>query len=369
MTEEMMPEETDEPEEATEAEYEPVPDAAPPARLPTETTTEVEILPPAPRPGDLELARQQAGSMALVDRPVESQVIEVPLDLERHYWPVKVSRQLDHYEMSRTGLVTLCGAAGVSVRSWLITLRSGYCHAAAEGECLWPSGYLERFTRTKEYDAGREMEKAMLKEMQYDHADELKKLPFNADPKTVLDALDMAKLKQAQLEVLTHLEAHCRSRAEDQVMRYFLHKMGAPLRLTLQDAAQPIVARLMRSRETFEGQLPDSGLEPLYDDARPSVPPPVAAGGTGQGPSEEAPGQSSGTAGPARGRPPKRPTTSQDTAAPETPAPSPAPDGSEQCDECGRALTAREIEWCQSHSAKFSDHLLCYNCQKGFEKE
>ncbi len=183
--------------------------------------------------------------------PNELQAVTVKVTLreDEHFWTetknqksngnwVKTSVAL---HTSTAGLLLQANAIGVHVHSKVVDLERDRVRVVAHGYCLRADGMLEVVERSKEYDLNAELMKAALKEAKTQRdsgASEeqnaaLAKLPTQETALALVSTLPpqtKARVMEAQLEVQSHREALCRTKAENQVLRHFIRGAGGVLK-------------------------------------------------------------------------------------------------------------------------------------------
>jgi len=141
---------------------------------------------------------------------------------------------------STPGLLIQAEALGVHAVSRITEMDRQRVHVVARGFRIGPDGLLEVIERSKEYDLAAELMKAALKEVQRTKGTpaepQTTALVKTATEETALALVSTlppttkAAVMQARLEVQTHREALCRTKAENQVLRYFVAKAGGVLK-------------------------------------------------------------------------------------------------------------------------------------------
>lgn len=220
------------------------------------------------------------GELEVTDR-------EIVLREGEHFWQDKARGNTPaKLHTNQAGLRYQAGAVGIHVSSRLLQSDRRYCLAEATGSVLWSDGTLEVYRRSKEYDLDAELFHAGLKKVgNYDGQVKptekmgtgLAVVPTQETAIALVSQLPLlvqAEIMKDQMEVQKNRQALCCSKAENQVVRYFLAKAGGVL--TAMPGCKEVKVKLQRAmireKHTLQ-QLTDS----LYGPAWPASPAPSHA--------------------------------------------------------------------------------------------
>jgi len=328
--------------------------------------------------------------------PEDIEETEVIRELEEsvHFWLDQKSQKL---HCGQIGLRLQAGAIGLHVDSKILEANRRYCLAEATGSVLWPDGTLEVYRRRKEYDLDVELFHASLKKLggrqdQVKPEDKTSKalvaVPTEQTALALvaqLPPLVQADVMRAQLEVQTNRLALCCSKAENQVIRYFLGKAGGVLqakagcgtikvrlwrailkrRLTPQDFAQAITSLYGGAVQPEPTPAPREEEEP---DEATDILRHEADIGTDE---EEIAAAEAESAAPAPGPSLFDSGQEQPQPAPK-PEEEPGPGERAICQRCGsNRISAAQIEYCLSEKGQriFNGSIYCWDCQQAIKHE
>jgi len=137
------------------------------------------------------------------------------------------------------GLLIQANAIGAHAHSTVVELDRNRVRVIARGYHLRRDGLLEVIEKSKEYDLAAELFKGALKEVKSTtpSGDQSTALARTATEETALALANTlpprvkAKVMERRMEVQTHREALCRTKAENMVLRYFIAQAGGVLKL------------------------------------------------------------------------------------------------------------------------------------------
>jgi hypothetical protein len=351
---------------------------------------------------------------------VEVRTTEIVLIEDQHFWKDSKTQKL---QVNTVGLRLQAEYAGCHVRSGITTISQNYCLAEAVGYRLRADGMLEVYGRKKEYDMSRELMLAALKKVPRPNQDDQSKRPTEEQSKALavrtteetalalvstLPAWAKIDVMQARLEVQGHRLALCETKAENQVLRYFIAKAGGVLslpkagfgkvtvrlvRVSLKVRIEPGDARQLAEqlfgppRATVEPATAEPGQEsPLAEDS------PLPEDLSGDPDLTDLPGEERADEnGGDRDDEPARDTAGLDepdesAEAPAAPTAPAAPNGTGsqpglplngtsgkpqadagKCDLCGAPCNTAIVNYCKSEAgtARFGGAVVCWKCQKG----
>ncbi len=232
-----------------------------------------------------------------VASPDDVKTVPAPVSLREaeHYWAeVRNEKQGDSWtrkiaalHTSTDGLLLQAEAIGAYVASKVVEIDRGRVRVIATGWHLGPEGLLEVVEKSKEYDMAVELQKAALKEVRaargsngpsdQQSAAIVKSASEDAALALVstLPATTKAKVMEARLEVQSHREALCRTKAENQVLRYFVKRAGGVIKRP--PGQGDISVELRRSfivRQLSSGQVKDLADSLYGGTPRPAGPTP-----------------------------------------------------------------------------------------------
>jgi len=293
---------------------------------------------------------------------------------------VEVPRML---HTSTAGLLLQAEHIGARVVSRVVELDRQRIRVIATGWCLGADGLLEVIEKSKEYDLAAELMKAALKETKRVTSNRPDEKQSTALVKTAteetalalvaaLPSYSKAKIMEARLEVQTHREALCRTKSENQVLRYFIQKRGGALKA--KPGAGEVKVELTRYAlvRKLNSDAVASAREALYGapaqprNAEPGLEPEEPPVEDGEVIDVEATDVSEGDAPAEDGFP-------TDEGEPEHAAPAtqeqPALPG-HHCESCNAPVTQRVVEYCHSEQAAavFGGAVLCFKCQNAARK-
>jgi hypothetical protein len=200
-----------------------------------------------------------------VATPDEIEVKDRPVVLREpdHFWLESKNRKQGEdwistpimRHTSTPGLLIQANAIGAHAHSRVVILDRQCVRVVAWGYQIHASGMLEVIEKSKEYDLSVELMKAALKKVRATKGtlpeSQTTALVKTATEETALALVGTlppymkAEVMEARLEVQSHREALCRSKAENMILRVFIAKAGGVLKrepgfgeikLTLQEA-------------------------------------------------------------------------------------------------------------------------------------
>ena len=207
--------------------------------------------------------------------PDEIKTIPAPVALREaeHYWvETKREQQAGQWSsvpkglhVNTAGLLLQAEAIGAHAHSRVMEMDRSRVHVVAWGYWLRCDGTLEVIEKSKEYDMAAETMKAALKEVRgRDNAPSEQQTTALVKVATEDAALALvgtlpdkvkARVMEARLEVQGHREALCRTKAENQILRYFVQKAGGVVKRPIGQGDVKIELRrtmLMRKLESAE---------------------------------------------------------------------------------------------------------------------
>ena len=351
---------------------------------------------------------------------IKTDPVRVTLREEDHYWAEGKNinkgtrndpdwhKQITMLHVNSDGLLVQANAIGAYVVSRIAEMDNGYIHVFAKGWHLNMDGILEVVQKSKEYNAATELMKAALKEVPRDNLKQEQTLAIvkSATEGTALALVEQlpattkARVMGARLEVETHREALCRTKAENQVLKYFVKRAGGVMKrlpgkgeITIEFTRSMLMRKLdpgevRKATDSLFGQeAPRPAAAPAEEPEEPDEHPTEDAEIVGEEVGAEAAAQAEETQPEAEPDALERtgqeapPAESETPAKPETPAAAgngggglPIDDGAakkpvngpRKCDQCPTTVSAAVVTYCQSQAGadRFGGAILCMDCQK-----
>lgn len=331
-----------------------------------------------------------------VTSPDLMQTIEATVTLREddHYWAESKSEKQDDRWIRRVvalhvntaGLLIQAEAMGVHAVSQVVELDRNRVRVIARGYHLRADGMLEVVEKSKEYDLAAELFKAALKEVRVQQgapaAAQSTALVQTATEETALALVGTlppqtkARVMEARMEVQAHRESLCRTKAENQALRYFIAKGGGILRAKPGVGEKQVtLLRHMIARELAPGAA-RAAAETIFGRPEPAQPEPARPEPAQPKPAQPEPVTAppdhveneniinEEAAGEAAEEP--EPPEPEEEAASGEPEPEPEPENDgPHCDDCGKALSDKVLAYCHSAAGQrmFGGKSLCIPCQ------
>ncbi|MBN1249523.1 MAG: hypothetical protein JXC32_17810 [Anaerolineae bacterium] len=332
-----------------------------------------------------------------VATPAEMQVItaKVTLREDDHFWTESKRKKQGgewisiptNCHTSTTGLLVQSAAIGAHVHSKVVELDRNRVRVVARGYWLRQDGLLEVVEKSKEYDLNAELFKAALKEARSKGApsqEQTTALVKVATEETALalvntlPVLTKAKVMEARMEVQTHREALCRTKAENMCHRYFIAQAGGVLKQKPGFGSITIELQRPMLAKKLDGAAVQEATESLFGGPAPTTTPvqiPEEPEGEEQQIIDAEVTDKTETEAAAESG---EDTDTETVDGEDEGVWGEEPDGAEsaeddppttcQADGCQNPLSQKVIDWCQSHAEEFGGLLLCFDCQQKMKK-
>jgi len=319
---------------------------------------------------------------------IRTEPVTVSLREADHYWVesrreqrggqwVTVAKAL---HVNTTGLLLQAEAMGAHAHSRVVEIDRSRVRVVASGYWLRRDGTLEVVERSKEYDMAAETMKAALKEVRSrqnepsgEQTAALVKVATEEAALALVGTLPdavKARVMEARLEVQSHREALCRTKAENQVLRYFIQRCGGVLkRPPGQGDVEVALPRHMLIRKLDSAQV-RSAVDSVY--GPPAPPPsepepeePVIENGQILGEEAADAAETEAVASDGEGDPWDDGASPEGEQVPEEPQGAKPEPAQVRCDDCGSPLPDNVVAYCQSPRGRqaFGGANLCYRCQ------
>jgi len=185
-----------------------------------------------------------------VAMPDEVKAVPAPVTLREldHFWQeTKAEKRGEDWHQTvvmlhtgTPGLLLQANAIGAHVHSAVVELDRDRVRVVARGYWMRSDGMLEVIERSKEYDLNAELMKAALKEARAakgtpseQQTAAIVRIATEESALALVNTLPVytkAKVMEKRLEVQGHREALCRTKAENQILRYFIAQAGGILK-------------------------------------------------------------------------------------------------------------------------------------------